>query len=154
MILYLDASGLIKLYVAEQGSGPVRQAVKDAAATYAVDASYLAVRTALVEGARMGLLTEKAAKRARDDFETDWQAIHVVVPDQALLRLAGDIAETHAVAASVALNVASMQKIREQIGACAIRFIGYHRTQALATKLMLVEKSGPPTTSTTRSLRA
>lgn len=138
MILYLDASGLIKLYVAEPGSGPVRQAVKGAAATYAVDASYLAVRTALVEGARTGLLTNKAAKHARDDFEADWQAIHVVVPDQALLRLAGDIAETHAVAASVALNTAAIQKIREQIGAATMQFIGYHHTQALVTQLALI----------------
>ena len=137
MILYLDASALIKLYVAEPGSGPVRQAVKNASAVYAVDASYLAVRSALGEAARLGLLTDKAAKKAREDFEADWQCINVVAPDQALMRLAGDMAETHAIAANMALNLAVVQKIRDQVGSLAMRFMGYQDTSAIVTRLAI-----------------
>ena len=124
MLLYLDASALVKLYVAEPGSGSVRQAVKNASAVYAVDASYLAVRTALSQAHRLGMLTEKAAKRASDDFEIDWQAVNVVVPDQALWRLAADFAQTYRVLPGAALDLAALQKITEYIGTVALRFIG------------------------------
>lgn len=137
MILYLDASALIKLYVAEPGSGPVRQAVKNASAVYSVDVNYLEVRAALAEGARLGLLTDKAANKTQEDFETDWQSVNVVVPDQALLRLAGDFAQTHGIAAKVALNLAAMQKISDQIGAASLRFMGYSETKILVSKLAL-----------------
>lgn len=134
MILYLDATALIKLYVAEPGSGPLRQAVKNAAAVYSVDINYLEVRAALAEAARLGLLTDKAAQRAREDFEADWQAINVVVPDQALLRLAGDLAETHALAAKAGLNFAALQKISDQVGAGGIQFMGHADSVALVSK--------------------
>ena len=131
MILYLDATALIKLYVAEPGTGPLRQAVKNAAAVYSVDINYLEVRAALAEAARLGFLTDKAAQRAREDFETDWQAINVVVPDQALLRLAGDLAETHALGAKAGLNLAALQKMSDQVGAGGIQFMGHADSVAL-----------------------
>ena len=131
MILYLDATALIKLYVAEPGSGPLRQAVKNAAAVYSVDINYLEVRAALAEAARLGLLTDKAAQKAREDFEADWQAINVVVPDQALLRLAGDLAETHALGAKAGLNLAALQKMSDQVGAGGIQFMGHADSVAL-----------------------
>lgn len=137
MILYLDASALIKLYVAEPGSGPVRQAIKNASAIYTVDASYLAVRTALGEAARIGLLTDKAAKKAREDFETDWPCFNVVVPDQALMRLAGDMADAHAVASSVALNLAAIQKISDQLGSTSMRFMGHQHLTTIVSKLAI-----------------
>jgi predicted nucleic acid-binding protein len=142
VILYLDASALIRLYVAEPGSGPIRQAVKNASAVYTVDASYLEVRAALAEGARLGLLTDKAAKKAREDFEVDWQRINAVVPDPALLRLAGDLAELQGVAASVALHLAAMQKIRDQLGSTSMRFMGTQRTMALVSKLAIAATEG------------
>jgi len=134
VILYLDATALIKLYVAEPGSGPLRQAVKNAAAVYSVDINYLEVRAALAEAARLGFLTDKAAQRAREDFETDWQAINVVVPDQALLRLAGDLAETHALGAKAGLNLAALQKISDQVGTGSIQFKGHADSVALVSK--------------------
>ena len=134
MILYLDATALIKLYVAEPGSGPLRQAVKNAAAVYSVDINYLEVRAALAEAARLGLLTEKAAQKAREDFEADWQAINVVVPDQALLRLAGDLAETRVLGAKAGLNLAALQKISDQVGAGNIQFIGEAKSVARVAK--------------------
>ena len=134
MILYLDATALIKLYVAEPGSGPLRQAVKNAAAVYSVDINYLEVRAAFAEAARLGLLTDKAAQKAREDFEADWQAINVVVPDQALLRLAGDLVETHALGAKAGLNLAALQKIIDQVGAGSIQFKGHADSVALVSK--------------------
>ena len=134
MILYLDATALIKLYVAEPGSGPLRQAVKNAAAVYSVDINYLEVRAALAEASRLGLLTDKAVQKAREDFETDWQAINVIVPDQALLRLAGDLVETHALGAKAGLNLAALQKIIDQVGAGSIQFKGHADSVALVSK--------------------
>jgi predicted nucleic acid-binding protein len=141
MILFVDAAALIKLYAAEPGSRHVRQAVHNAVGVYAVDFSYIEVRAALAEGVRQGLLMANAAKKARADFESDWQAIHVVEPDQALLRLASEIAETHGLAAKVAMQLAAMQKIRDQLGAVPLHFLGSGATQALAVRLAI---AAPP----------
>jgi predicted nucleic acid-binding protein len=41
VILFLDASAFIKLYVAEAGSGAMRRTVRNATAVYAVDLTYV-----------------------------------------------------------------------------------------------------------------
>lgn len=139
MILFLDAFALIKLYVAEPGSGPIRQALKGASAVYTVEVSYLAVRSALGEAARLGLLTGKAASKAREDFEKDWLCFNVVAPDQAMLRLAGDFSDSHGLAWGEALCLAAIQKIRDQIGASAMRFIGSQNTNNVVSRLAIAE---------------
>lgn len=135
MILFVDATALIKLYAAEPGSRQVRQAVLNAAGVYAVDFTYIEVRAALAEGVRQGLLMANAARKARDDFESDWQAIHVVTPDQALLRLASEIAESHGLAAKAAMQLAAMQKIRDQLGSVPLHFLGASASQAIAATM-------------------
>lgn len=137
MIVFFDPWGLIKLYVAEPGSGPARQALKNASAVYAVDASYLSVRTAFAQAARTNLLTQKAATKAREEFDRDWQGLHVATPDQALLKTAADIAEAHGVGTSIALNVAAIKKISEYLGPQSLRFQGHQAAAALISKLGL-----------------
>ena len=94
MILFLDASAFIKLYVVEPGSGPLRRALKQASAVFALDATYVEVRGALARAVASGMLRETVVRQARGDFERDWQGVHAVVPDPAMLRRAAELAET------------------------------------------------------------
>lgn len=117
MILFLDASAFIKLYVAEAGSGAMRRTVRNAATVYAVDLTYVEVCTAVARAGQTGLLRTKHAEAGRADFDRDWQCVNVVVPDAAMLRRAAELAGTDRINASAGLNLAAAEAIQRQLGA-------------------------------------
>jgi len=122
VILFLDASAFIKLYVAETGSGAMRRTVRNATAVYAVDLTYVEVCTALAQAGQAGLLRPKHAEAAKADFERDWQCVSVVAPDAAMLRRAAELAATDGVRASAGLNLAAAEAIHRQLGA-TVRYV-------------------------------
>ncbi len=115
MILFLDASAFIKLYVVEPGSGPLRRALKQASAVFALDATYVEVRGALARAVASGMLRETVVRQARGDFEQDWQGVHAVAPDAAMLRRAAELAETGLIDVLGALNLAAAETIARQL---------------------------------------
>jgi len=124
VILFLDASAFIKLYVVEPGSGPLRRALKQASAVFALDATYVEVRGALARAVASGMLRETVVKQARGDFERDWQGVHTVVPDSAMLRRAAELAETGLVDVLGALNLAAAETIARQLPAGSALALG------------------------------
>lgn len=72
MILYLDASALVKRYVAELGSANVAQVIAQADLVGTVLVSRAEVAAALAKAARMNVLTAEEAREALEAFRTDW----------------------------------------------------------------------------------
>jgi predicted nucleic acid-binding protein len=72
MILYLDASALVKRYVAEAGSTEVSAAVSRAAATGTALVSRAEVAAALAKAVRVNALTQEEALAALQVFRNDW----------------------------------------------------------------------------------
>jgi len=72
MILYLDASALVKRYVAEAGSTEVSAAVSRAAATGTALVSRVEVAAALAKAVRVNALTQEEALAALQVFRNDW----------------------------------------------------------------------------------
>jgi len=72
MILYLDASALVKRYVAEPGSAQVLTKIADARAVGTVAISRAEVAAALAKAVRFGLLTSEVAQSAHQAFRQDW----------------------------------------------------------------------------------
>ncbi len=72
MICYLDASALVKRYVAEPGSSAVEQAIAAAEAAGTTMISRVEVVAAFGRAARVGALSEEAADAARKAFHSDW----------------------------------------------------------------------------------
>ncbi len=138
MILFLDASAFIKLYVVEPGSGPLRRALKHASAVFALDATYVEVRGALAQAIASGLLRETVVSQVSSDFERDWQGVHAVVPDAAMVRRAAELAETP-IDALGALNLAAAELIARQLAAGAALALGTGNAErgALAVSLGL-----------------
>jgi uncharacterized protein len=115
VILFLDASAFIKLYVAEAGSGAMRRTVRNATAVYAVDLTYVEACAAFARAGQTGLLRTKHAEATKADFDRDWQCVNVVTPDAAMLRRAAELAGTNGVRASAGLNLAAAEAIQRQL---------------------------------------
>ncbi len=72
MICYLDASALVKRYVAELGSDEVEGAIADADAVGTAMISRVEVVAGFARAVRVGALSESDAETARRVFHSDW----------------------------------------------------------------------------------
>lgn len=93
MILYLDSSAFLKLYVNEPGAAEVRHAVGAAQSVYTHVIAYAEMRAALARAVRMGRASSANLARHKAELERDWALISVIQADEALVRDAGDLAE-------------------------------------------------------------
>lgn len=116
MILYLDSSALVKLYVAEPGVKRVRAAVAEAAACCTHLIAYVEVRAALARAFRMQRVTLESLAAHRREFDATWERLDVVVPDTAMVRRAGDLAEHHGLRGYDSVHLAAAAAILERVG--------------------------------------
>ena len=95
MILYLDTSALVKLYVEEAESTTIAAAVERAAAVATARITYVEARAALARYARAGGLAPGELRRVVRQFDEEWAQYSVVEVTDALVRRAGALAERH-----------------------------------------------------------
>lgn len=114
MILYLDTSSLIKLYVLEQGSPEARLLASSAATITTSWLAYTEARSALARKYRERGITEPDYRQALRDIERDWETYAAVEVSPGLLRQAGDLTEKHGLRALDAIHLASALSIGEQ----------------------------------------
>jgi predicted nucleic acid-binding protein len=92
MILYLDASALVKRYVAERGSGEVLRRMSEAEAVGTATVSLAEVAAAIAKAARIGVLTRGDAEAARETFREQWPDFIRLPVTEPLLEHAADLA--------------------------------------------------------------
>ncbi|MFI5184760.1 MAG: type II toxin-antitoxin system VapC family toxin [Vicinamibacteria bacterium] len=122
MILYLDTSSLVKLYVDEPGSSDVRRQVDQAEIVTASVVAYPEARAALARRRREGSLTVAAHRRAKRAFEADWPRVLSLGVSSPLARSAGDLAERHRLRGFDALHLASFLRIAREFPAERVLF--------------------------------
>ncbi|MHB8533758.1 MAG: type II toxin-antitoxin system VapC family toxin, partial [Solirubrobacteraceae bacterium] len=95
MIVYADASALVKRYVAERGSDDViaLTAAADIVATSLVTRAEVAA--ALARAVRLGALDEGGGRRAQRRFSREWLDLARVPPNEALVARAETLAWDH-----------------------------------------------------------
>ncbi len=103
MILYLDASALVKRYLAEDGSRLVRELMHEADGWFMCRVGYVETVRAVVLAAG-----GRAARRVQDE----WAAFDVIEVDQALVRDAADLAPSHDLRSLDALHLAAARILR------------------------------------------
>jgi predicted nucleic acid-binding protein len=124
LIVYLDTSSLVKLYVEEEGSRLVRDLVEPAELVATSVVTYVEVRAALARQRREGGLTAAGFGQAKNDFEIDWPRYVAVEVNEAVCRRAGDLAEKHHLRGFDSLHLASYLSLCGD-GARQIRFSSF-----------------------------
>lgn len=111
MILYLDTSSLVKLYVEEDGSPEVRSAVDQAEVVATSVVALPEARSAFARLQREGALTPAQLDAVRRDLLQDWDAFLKVRVLKRVYERAGDLAEKRALRGFDALHLASYLEI-------------------------------------------
>lgn len=116
MILYLDTSALLKLYVDESGSARVRSLVRNAEAAFTHMISYAELRAALAKAMRMKRVTRKAHAALVADVDSDWSKLNIVDVDMPLVRRAGALAELFDLRGFDSIHLAAAEWLHASIG--------------------------------------
>lgn len=104
MIVYLDASSLVKLFIEEDHSDTVRRWVADARVVATSRTAFPEVLSALGRLQRLGSITETALQATKEAFTTVWMDLSRVEIDE---HLAGTIVQRHGLRALDAIHVAA-----------------------------------------------
>jgi predicted nucleic acid-binding protein len=115
MIVYLDTSAFLKLYLDENGSNKVRDLVREAVATCTHTITYAEMRAGLARASRMLRLNDAETEHQKERFEADWAALHVINVDERAVRRAGELAEGFGLRGYDSVHLACAERCR-QIG--------------------------------------
>jgi predicted nucleic acid-binding protein len=107
VILYLDTSSLVKLYVEEAGSQEVRDLLASASLVATSVVAYPEARSALARLRRGEGLTETEYRAVRADLEEDWRGLLAIPVAEAVWRRAGELAERHGLCGFEGIHLAS-----------------------------------------------
>lgn len=112
MILYLDTSALVKLYVEEQGTAAVVERVERAGAVVTVRVTYAEARAALARHRREGALNAAAHRQAVRELDAEWRTCNIVDISDPVVHRAGALAERHALRGYDAVQLAAALEVR------------------------------------------
>lgn len=116
MIVYLDASAMVKRYVAETGSSDVNQLIGAAEAIGTGVVSRAEVAAALAKAARLRLVTRDAAATALAAFSTEWQHFIRIQFSEPLAARAAALAWDHGLRGYDAAHLATALFWQETVG--------------------------------------
>jgi len=112
VIVYLDTSALVKLYVEEAGSAAIATCVERATAVTTARVTYAEARAAFARYRREGGLTPAGLRQVVRDLDVEWGAYDVVEVHDPLVRRAGALAERHALRGYDAIQLAAALEVR------------------------------------------
>jgi predicted nucleic acid-binding protein len=107
VILYLDTSALVKLYVAEDYSDIVQAAAKAADSLVSSALAYVEAHAAFARLRHEGLLSGPQHELARQRFREDWRDMRRVETGDSLLERAVELTEAFALRAYDSVHLAA-----------------------------------------------
>lgn len=116
MILYLDASALVKRYVAEEGSDEVAAAIAAARLLATAVISRAEVTAALAKAVRLKFVSRQAAATALEDFEADWPDLIRLEVSEVVVARAASVAWQQGLRGYDAVHLASAMQWQEALG--------------------------------------
>ena len=117
MILYLDTSAWIKVYIDEYHSEAVREAVIHSEAVSTHTVTYPETRATLARLRRENRLTPEGLDTAKAAFAGDWVRFARVQASESLLTRAGELAELLSLRGYDSVHLAAAEHVRVQSSA-------------------------------------
>ena len=115
MIVYLDTSSLVKLYVEEDESSKVDVLVKSSEVTATSLVAYAEARAAFARRFREKAFTTDEYNRLKEFFYKDWSRYLILNVTRDMIRLAGDLAEKYALRGFDSIHLASALTLRQEL---------------------------------------
>jgi len=130
MILYLDTSALVKLFIDEPGTTVVANTLNDASAVFTHIIAYAEAHAALAKAFRMRRITEERLVAYKAALENYWENLEVILPNMACIKQAGHLAEAHGLRGYDSVHLAAAELIFDQNTAFAFACFDRHLNQA------------------------
>ena len=120
MVIYLDTSSLVKLYVEEEDSSKVADLVRSSKVIATSLIAYAEARSAFARRYRENAFTPYQYKRLVSFFNQDWDNYLIVRITKEIVRLAGDLAERRKLRGFDAIHLSSALTLRQELSAPVI----------------------------------
>mgnify|MGYP001576173498 CR=1 FL=1 len=139
MIAYLDTSAVVKLYVEEGGAATVRRVVQEATQVGTSRVTYAEARAAFARRSRERGFSPVAHKELIRSLDQEWETYVRLDVTESLIKLAGDLADRHALRAYDAIQLASALTLQRALHAAQVGFVAAdHRLLDAAAQERLV----------------
>jgi predicted nucleic acid-binding protein len=116
VIVYLDASALVKRYVAEAGSTNVNELIVQASVVGTAAISHAEVSSALAKAVRMRLLSREEATSALQVFNAEWESLVRLQLTEVLISRAAALAWENGLRGYDAVHLASALFWQDMLG--------------------------------------
>lgn len=133
MMLYLDTSALVKLYVDEPMSHDLAAAVEEAEAIATSLLAYAEARAAFARARREARLSAHAYRQCVEAFAEDWTRYITVEVTDRLVKEAGDLAAHRGLRGYDAVHLASALTLRERVSS-EVTFLAFDRALIVAAR--------------------
>jgi len=115
MIVYLDTSSLVKLYVKESDSSNVVHLLKSSEVAATSLIAYTEARAAFARRLREKAFAPREYERLISFFNTDWENYLIVNVTKNLVPFAGELAEKHGLKGFDALHLSSAVILHQEL---------------------------------------
>lgn len=126
MILYLDTSALVKLYVKERESELVRKAIARARAVATHLIAYAEMRAAFGRAQRLGRVALDELPALFEDLDRDWERMDIVGVTEPMVRRAGHLAVQFGLRGYDSVHLAAAESAARQTATAGdLRFVAF-----------------------------
>lgn len=136
MIVYLDTSAYVKLYVAEPGSDLVNRIKAQASAICSHLVAYAELRATLAKAVRAKRLTREGVAQQLQHMEADWAATQVIIVTESLIRRAGDLVQQFDLRGYDGVHLAAAEAVWRALPGVDFRFVAFDDKLVEAAKGM------------------
>lgn len=115
MILYLDSSSLVKIFVDEEGSEEVRRQVDEARWASTSVIAYPEARSAFARQMREGALSRQDHGLVKASLDVSWSQLLVLQVTDEIRDRAGDLAEAYALRGFDSVHLSSYLELARRV---------------------------------------
>ena len=130
MIVYLDTSALVKLFMDESKTQRITRLLQDADAVFTHTITYAEARAALAKAVRMGRISDTTHCAYKAALEVYWKNLDLIAPHMAHIRQAGEFAERYGLRGYDSLHLAAAAWLFEQSGSLMFACFDHHLNKA------------------------